>query len=64
MTKMSDSLLHAFDAAPDALRKLAGKHAESRDKMVVELERKGYAVRNKSDLEIEEIIKKPPSKKH
>ncbi|WP_158808269.1 hypothetical protein [Beijerinckia sp. L45] len=64
MTRISDSLRHAFEDAPEPLRKLAGKCAESRDKMVVELERKGYAARGKSDLEIEEIIKKPPSKKH
>lgn len=64
MTRISESLKHAFEEAAEPLRKLAGKHAESRDKMVVELERKGYAVRGKSDLEIEDIIKRPPSKKH
>jgi hypothetical protein len=64
MTRLSDSLRHAFEGAPEPLRKLADKHAESRDKMIVELERKGYAVRGKSDLEIADIIKKPPSKKH
>jgi hypothetical protein len=32
--------------------------------MMVELERRGYHVHGKSDLEIEDIIKLPPSKKH
>jgi len=64
MTKISDGLRHAIEEAGESLRKLANKHAESRDKMMVELERRGYHVHGKSDLEIEDIIKLPPSKKH
>ncbi len=64
MTKISDGLRHALEQAGEPLRKLAAKHAEKRDKIIVELERKGYLVHAKSDLEIESIIKLPPAKKH
>ena len=64
MTKISDGLRLALEGAGEPLRKLATKYSEKRDKVMVELERKGYAVHAKSDLEIEEIIKLPPSKKH
>jgi hypothetical protein len=64
MTKISDNLRHALEGAGEPLRKLAEKHSETRDKVIVELERKGYSVRGKSDLEIEGIIKVAPLKKH
>jgi hypothetical protein len=43
-----------------ALDQLSEKDAKSREKIIEELDRRGYKVRGKTDDEITEIIKLPP----